>query len=207
MNFGQVLKQCINLTHTKLHVLSKAVGYDTSYLSRFSNGKLIPKGKSALKLCEDCGHFFADLFVSHDLLEVVERTFQLETLVKDNVHDQMVHLFMSAYRKSVEDKPQSLKGIKGSDLLDYVSLVVELQEIQLVERFYICVPDDLFDLMNKHVKNIKRIESNDYFIYVPSHFFYSLTVFEQYQKIIVARLVSGHELREIDLMMKGSLNR
>jgi len=57
ITFGQLLEKLIHLANQKKVALSKVVGYDVSYISKWINGKNLPTQKSISNVCESVSNF------------------------------------------------------------------------------------------------------------------------------------------------------
>lgn len=206
MNYAKLLKTCIHLTNTKLNVLSGVVGYDSSYLSRFSNGKLLPKGKAALKLCEDFGRFFAGQIQQQNLYKLASKQLNLE-LTEANIEKVLSTAFCEAYHQAKQTLPQELKGLAGSDVFDYLTLILEVMDIvhdtQAEELIY-SLPTQFKQLFLNNMNGIqlKETDSSFHFLYIAGQCFYGCQFFEDFQKVLLARVTSNSTLREIELMLK-----
>lgn len=203
MTFDKVLKTCLQLTHTKLNVLSKAVGYDPSYLSRFSNGLLLPNPRQAKSLCLSLAQAFSKIILQQDLLDEVEKELKLNDVTPETLQQTLETLFINSYKASALEKSRSIKINKESELVDSVSFILELKdmikEVQPEKLIYQC-PSELIDKLNFQ-KIHQVIESSHQFIYIPDICVYFIQYFDEHQKLIVARLSQTQQLREIEYML------
>ena len=115
MQFHTMLKKSITITYTKLRVLSKAVGVDPSYLSRFSNGLILPSAQITQQLMIDLGKFFFQY-------KEVKDEFNVDT------EEELIDLFRESMNKSIELSQPKMK-FKEAELTDYLSLMIELREV------------------------------------------------------------------------------
>lgn len=203
VTFDKVLKTCLQLTHTKLNVLSKEVGYDPSYLSRFSNGLLLPNPRQAKSLCLSLAQYFSKAILQQNLLFEVQKEFELDELTEESLQEQLAKLFFNSYKTSALEKSRSIKINKEAELLDSVSFIIELKDIIKETKpdtlIYQC-PASLIDKLNL-TKTHQVVESAYQFIYIPDVCFYFIQYFEEHQKLVVARLSQPQQLREIEYML------
>lgn len=100
MQFSFVFKQLLIITSVKLNALSNEVGYDSSYLSRFSTGKLLPKGKNAPILFRKLAVYFAKQIKAHNLMDLVSKEFNISNDL-NNLEDELYELFTISYQGSI----------------------------------------------------------------------------------------------------------
>lgn len=201
--FSDLLKTCLELTHTKLNVLSKEVGYDPSYLSRFSNGKLLPKGVAALKLCEDLGSFFAKQIMILDELDIALSILNLDQIKnEDQLRQQLSLAFKEAYHQSHSIPNKKSKVVHGQQVMDVVSFVLELQKYEK-STMTISLPNALYNKLEKTLSlhNVQEKEHHYYFIYIENTCYYGLQYFEDFQKLIVNRLQNSQDLKQCELLL------
>lgn len=206
MTFDLVLKECLLMTQTKLHVLSKEVGYDPSYLSRFSNGLLLPNPKVAHQLMNDLGTYFSSVILQNGLLSKAQKELGLKNVTEETLESQLIDLFIRSFQNSMNEKTKSLKIKKESEMIDFVGLVLEIRDILDVHssgKLVVSLPPQLLKLFEKEFnKNqLESVESQYSFIYLEDTFCYVINVFEDYQKLVVARFNALTTLREIQFML------
>lgn len=139
MQFSSVFKQLLIITSVKLNTLSSHVGYDSSYLSRFSTGKLLPKGKNAPILFRKLSIYFSKQILTHNLIDLVSKEFNISG-DPDSLEEELYELFTIAYQKS----------IGHSDL-----------EHQLVESEILFTVDQLADFLLSSVDDELVVYGND----------------------------------------------
>ncbi len=100
MQFSFVFKQLLIITSVKLNALSNEVGYDSSYLSRFSTGKLLPKGKNAPILFRKLAVYFVKQIKAHNLMDLVSKEFNISNDL-NNLEDELYELFTISYQGSI----------------------------------------------------------------------------------------------------------
>lgn len=190
MQFHTILKESLTITHTKLKVLSKAVGIDPSYLSRFSNGILLPSRQIIKPLSESLGNFF----YSYD--EIKEH-FDVKS------EKELVELFQTAYESSKSEQKAVLK-FKQPEFTDYLSLIIELRELSThIEQSDVLVncPPHLLSLIKQVFPKCVVRDSINQFIYIPKVAYFALQPFEQFQKVMVTRFSESYQLKEIELCL------
>ncbi len=64
--FGELLRQLLNITNEKTYSLSKHLGYDTTYISKWLNGSRLPSERSSDKVIHDIAAFFAERLCLHN---------------------------------------------------------------------------------------------------------------------------------------------
>src|SRR5699024_5118009 len=66
--YSELLKSLIDFTDTKLMVLANALGYDTSYISKWCSGNKLPTAKSIHEINEILGEIFAETIMEEETL-------------------------------------------------------------------------------------------------------------------------------------------
>lgn len=133
MQFSSVFKQLLIITSVKLNALSNEVGYDSSYLSRFSTGKLLPKGKNAPILFRKLAVYFAKQIRAHNLIDLVSKEFNINNDLR-KLEDELYELLTISYQESI--------GQINSDTQSISSQILFTAD-QLAEFFLNLVEDEL----------------------------------------------------------------
>lgn len=107
MEFSHALKSLMAITGIKLTTLSKEVGFDTSYLSRYANGKMIPKLNQMQVLSTNLATCFGSILANeYELLNDVNELLNLK-LTQDNVTHQLKEFFMNSIKKDIQSQALS----------------------------------------------------------------------------------------------------
>ncbi|MEE0658329.1 MAG: hypothetical protein UCI88_04385 [Megasphaera massiliensis] len=61
--YSATLKKLISFTQAKFIALADVVGYDVSYVNKWSNGTKLPSSRYVERINEDMGQYFAELIV------------------------------------------------------------------------------------------------------------------------------------------------
>lgn len=109
-NYGSILKKLLCFTDTKFVVLSKVVGYDISYISKWCNSIKIPTAKNIENINEKASIFFADQIVKRNIVKDFLKVFKIQesldmsdSITKDILKDLIYTLLEDAYKKSESD--------------------------------------------------------------------------------------------------------
>lgn len=191
MQFHTMLKKSITITYTKLRVLSKAVGVDPSYLSRFSNGLILPSAQITQQLMIDLGKFFFQY-------KEVKDEFNVDT------EEELIDLFRESMNKSIELSQPKMK-FKEAELTDYLSLMIELREVLDVlkePQVLLSLPNTLETMVQSIIVDADSIEHSNSFIYVKDVVYYALHPFENFQKVMVTRFSQPNQLKEIEMCLE-----
>ena len=83
MKFSVIFSNLIKISELKPKELSERIGYDVSYISKWSTGKLLPSAKTAETLFQMMADAFTEkIWYFHkgeQLLDMLERRLPLET--------------------------------------------------------------------------------------------------------------------------------
>ena len=120
--YAEVLKQLLQYTETKYTVLSQAIDYDMSYISKWVNGARLPASRHADRINEDMARFFAETAEKEGLHQDIERAFSFA----DDGQDLTFHLYdllSRAYRQALAQngKGRSKSETKGSGIQLYTT--------------------------------------------------------------------------------------
>ncbi|AYF54631.1 hypothetical protein G8S49_03085 [Clostridium botulinum C] len=109
-NYGYTLKKLLSFTDTKFMVLSKAVGYDISYISKWCNNIKIPTLKNINSINEKASIIFAGEIMKQDKVKDFYKIFEIQEpvnlndlIISDILQEEIYDLLDSAYRKSEDD--------------------------------------------------------------------------------------------------------
>lgn len=157
--YGSMLKELLRFTDTKFIVLSKAVGYDISYISKWCKNIKIPTLKNISTINEKAATIFSDEIIRQDRVDEFYKTFEIEEIVKSDdpsisniLKDHIYDLLHNAYKKSENDlygvpekKQEEMKVILGKNqatdfIRDIISTTIEnsTTDIEFLSTIDIC---------------------------------------------------------------------
>lgn len=118
--YSATLKKLISFTQAKFIALADVVGYDVSYVNKWSNGTKLPSSRYVERINEDMGQYFAELIVKQKKKDKFFKSFPIPEHAED-LGFEISQYLCSAYRttlhqnrapKSKENRP-SIKVVTG----------------------------------------------------------------------------------------------
>ena len=114
--FGELLRQLLNITNEKTYSLSKHLGYDTTYISKWLNGSRLPSERSSDKVIHDIAAFFAERLCLHNdqkhaaaaLLNIPPK--QAESISEDGLSVVLYTMLRTKYSASAVTQDVSEKA-------------------------------------------------------------------------------------------------
>lgn len=160
MKFSEAFSTLLKISEIKSKELSKHIGYDVSYISKWSNGKLLP----AVKGHEDLFFLMADLFAreiwierkEEQLLQLMDRNQSLETesQIKQFIYGVLLNAYVS--EKTTEEKypENTFLFINEQNSMSIIDSIVQtlFPKKPLRLTFYISV--DFQQVLEKFLMNI-----------------------------------------------------
>ncbi len=83
MEFGQLLNKLLYISNQKKNTLAKELGYDTSYISKWINGKNLPTQKTIFNICITTSQLIVKS-LNQTSKQELKRYFEIEMEVKDD---------------------------------------------------------------------------------------------------------------------------
>lgn len=157
--YGSVLKKLLCFTDTKFMVLSKALGYDISYISKWCNNIKIPTAKNIEIINEKASVIFAEEIVKKDKITDFYETFNISEYTgvndlnaRDVLEDQIYRLLDNAYKitesnsyEKLEKRERDTKVIVGKNestnfIKDIIQKTIEesTEDIEFISTLDIC---------------------------------------------------------------------
>ncbi|MEL7598151.1 MAG: hypothetical protein AAGU01_08115, partial [Clostridiaceae bacterium] len=109
-NYGSILKKLLCFTDTKFVVLSKVVGYDISYISKWCNNIKIPTSKNIEIINEKASVFFSEQIVKRNIVTEFYKLFKIpepmdtgDSKINSILKNQIYTLLDNSYKKSEID--------------------------------------------------------------------------------------------------------
>lgn len=169
--FGELLRQLLNISDEKTFSLSKHLGYDTTYISKWLNGSRLPSERSIDKISRDIASFFAEqLCLQPDWKQNVAKLLevpagQAEAISKDGLSMVLYTMLRSRYQASIspqgEEKaaPQSVLQLPDSFLSTKSDLLSVLKNAivksgSVKRRVEILATVDLYSLFEDKVLSL-----------------------------------------------------
>lgn len=98
--YASTLKRLITFTQAKFISLADIVGYDVSYVNKWSNGTKLPSSRYVERINEEMGNYFAELIVKQKKEEKFYKTFPISCEVKD-LGFEISQYLCAAYRSTL----------------------------------------------------------------------------------------------------------
>ncbi|KEH99113.1 hypothetical protein Z962_06250 [Clostridium botulinum C/D str. BKT12695] len=178
--YGSVLKKLLCFTDTKFMVLSKALGYDISYISKWCNNIKIPTAKNIEIINEKASIIFSEEIVKknkvnefYEIFDVPEPMGINDLSVKDILEDAIYRLLDIAYKSTesnsfekTEKKERDTKVIVGKNestnfIKDIIQRTIEesTTDIELISTIDICksTSNINLDIMEEYKCNDIRV--------------------------------------------------
>ena len=110
-----VLKELLNFSQIKYAALSHAIGYDLSYVSKWTTGIRLPAAKNVDRINQEIARFLSEIIIKQNNLEAfAEHFLGRESIEQENVAFEIYQSLSCAYRSSLECK----KGVSISNITD-----------------------------------------------------------------------------------------
>ncbi|MCI1248690.1 MAG: hypothetical protein LKG17_07235 [Megasphaera sp.] len=103
-NYAAALKKLIKFTKAKSTNLADYVGYDLSYISKWSGGAKLPSSRSVERINSEMGRYFADLIRTQGNEALFFRIFAIDAHT-DDLPFAIAQYLASAYRASLQKNP------------------------------------------------------------------------------------------------------
>ncbi len=178
-NYGSILKKLLCFTDTKFVVLSKVVGYDISYISKWCNNIKIPTSKNIEIINEKASVFFSEQIVKRNIVTEFYKLFKIpepmdtgDSKINSILKNQIYTLLDNSYKKSeidlyekTEKKHDESKVIVGKNkvinfIREIISTTIEdsTTDVELLCTVDICkaTADINLDTMKEYkIRDIK----------------------------------------------------
>ena len=82
-NYAETLKKLLTFTQAKFVSLAEVVGYDVSYVNKWSNGTKLPSSRYIEQINEDLGRYFATLIKENKKEEKFIKAFSFPDDITD----------------------------------------------------------------------------------------------------------------------------
>lgn len=99
-NYAETLKKLLTFTQAKFVSIAEVVGYDISYVNKWSNGTKLPSSRYIEQINEDLGRYFTRLIKENNREKRFIKTFALPEDTTDLEFAITQHL-CAAYRASI----------------------------------------------------------------------------------------------------------
>lgn len=112
-NYGSALKRLIKFTNSRSTYIAKCIGYDVSYISKWSHGSKLPSSRSIERINEELGHYFAAAITQKGTFSQCCQEFSLTT-TEDELPFAISQYLSAAYRSSLQKKQQPATETQAS---------------------------------------------------------------------------------------------
>ena len=120
-NYAETLKKLLTFTQAKFVSIAEVVGYDISYVNKWSNGTKLPSSRYIEQINEDLGRYFTRLIKENNREKRFIKTFALPEDTTDLEFAITQHL-CAAYRASIhQTHPTKTKDGKPSASLQVLT--------------------------------------------------------------------------------------
>lgn len=232
MKFSQTLKTLLECTKIKLVTLSKEVDCESSNLSRYANGRLLPKLNQINSLAEKLAKSFSDIIIEDQNINVVSSMLNLP-LSEENLEAQLQELLMKSYHQEYEE----LSTIKsGREIFNTQKVYYENEFLALIDeivltnntRLWFYLPDSFFErvvskvhqpfqiinptaaqlfkgLIKGDVSFFQNKFAQQFFIYTDNKLIL-FNIFKETKKVIVCEVKQEQMIQEMNHILKLELN-
>ena len=115
-NYAETLKKLLTFTQAKFVSLAEVVGYDVSYVNKWSNGTKLPSSRYIEQINEDLGRYFAALIKENKKEEKFIKAFSFPDDITDLAF-AITQYLCAAYRASIhQTHPTKTKDGKSACL-------------------------------------------------------------------------------------------
>ena len=108
--YASTLKRLITFTQAKFISLADVVGYDVSYVNKWSNGTKLPSSRYVERINEEMGQYFSELIQKQKKTEKFYKTFPIAENAED-LGFEISQYLCAAYRTTLNQG----HGVKGKD--------------------------------------------------------------------------------------------
>jgi len=112
-NYGLALKKLIKFTKSKSKYIAAYIGYDVSYISKWSHGSKLPSSRAIERINDDLGAYFAAAIMRQETFTDCCTAFSLET-TPDELPSALSQYLSNAYRASLQQKQQPMAETKSA---------------------------------------------------------------------------------------------
>ncbi|MCY6355549.1 hypothetical protein [Clostridium sp. ZS2-4] len=181
-NYGSILKKLLCFTDTKFVVLSKVVGYDISYISKWCNNIKIPTSKNIENINERAAIFFSEQIIKRNIVKEFWQIFGItqpiemdDSTINDILKNHIYDFLDNAYKKSEtelceknEKKHDDSKIIVGKNqvtkfIREIISTTIQnsTTDIELLSTIDICkaTANINLDTMKEYTLNDIRVSA------------------------------------------------
>lgn len=102
-NYGSALKKLIKFTNSKSKYVAEHIGYDVSYISKWSHGSKLPSSRSIERINDELGQYFASAVERQGTATQCCTYFSLPNDA-DNLAFELSQYLSSSYRSSLQRK-------------------------------------------------------------------------------------------------------
>lgn len=114
-SYSSVLKELLNFSQIKYAVLSQAIGYDLSYVSKWTTGMRLPAAKNVDRINQEIARFISEIIIKQNNLEkFAEHFLRKKSVEPENIAFEIYQCLSCAYRSSLHCK----KGASSSDIVN-----------------------------------------------------------------------------------------
>ena len=101
------MKELLNFSQIKYAALSHAIGYDLSYVSKWTTGIRLPAAKNVDRINQEIARFLSEIIIKQDNLEAFAQHFLgRASIEQENVAFEIYQSLSCAYRNSLECKKE-----------------------------------------------------------------------------------------------------
>lgn len=163
IKFGYLLEKLLYLSKQKKSALAKALGYDVSYLSKWTSGKNLPISKNIHDVCSITSKFIVESLTEETLADI-KQYFEIgkEITSKESLSDYLEELLKESYTFTIQKSiPGNQKNIYWDEEYNgTVHINPKLRKHYLNKDVSLFISkSNKLDLIIS--ANLKRLSSND----------------------------------------------
>ncbi|MCH4167171.1 MAG: hypothetical protein LKF74_06560 [Megasphaera sp.] len=139
--YATTLKKLITFTQAKFISLANVVGYDVSYVNKWSNGTKLPSSRYVERINEELGQYFADLIIKQRKEDKFSKTFPIE-IGTDTLGFAICQYLCAAYRFTLNQN----RSAKGKDSCPSIQIITGCHD----------TADFLADVLQNSIQNLEE---------------------------------------------------
>lgn len=207
MEFANQYKKCIIISKAKQVFLADRTGYDPSYISRYSNGIIVPPNHSHKKFIHDSVDAFLELYEENQLID-----YEMILYKKVNSIDELKHALVTDLTKRYNsdklliDIKQSISKVTKIQSYSEFSMAIAPLLKEITSFVFLSVPKELekeiisvLEFEKKKDRNYLIFnETKKNYIFVKNIVSFNLTIFETKKSVIASVITDNDQIKLLE---------
>lgn len=168
-DFGSILKEIIEFTEVKYVRIATALEYDSSYISKWCNGKRLPSLNNSKYIIKKLSEFFSLELQSNGTIEEFNRRFGIKSdnnskeILIGNIRELLTDAYLNSINKKEENSDNDIKFIEDR-LFEFIYKRLDKVINESNENIEILCTDNIFAYFSDKLEsklndnNIKDID-------------------------------------------------